>query len=541
MKITRRQLLGAGLRLGVGAAAVGAMPRLLFADQSTMSHEPLWSLQDTRVKELALRAIDAAVSAGATYADARLTHTKMRIFHYPSVEAIEDREHVAVGVRALLNGYWGFASSPIWSPDEMARLGREAVHQARAMAVGPSSTVHLANVPVVNDGHWTMPVEIDPFEVSPYEICDYLAALVHFVRRFPGFNVLGNSCRFLVQEKAFASSEGSYCTQRLYRSEGEFGVRFETPEEVTVIGALDVLSPAGVGWELYKGQDIRDHIRRLMEELKEDAALPTKPVEVGRYEIVCDAQSVARLADHTLGLATQLDRALGQEANASGTSFLDAPLEMVGNYEIGAPLLTLTANRTERGGAGTVAWDDEGVPADEFTLVHEGVLRDFQTTRESAGWLAEYYAQMGEPVRSHGCAAAPTAVEAPLAHTPNLRVAPGEEAGGLDGVLAGVQEGLLVKDMRVDMDFQGLSGLGMGGRVYEVKRGRRVARILGAGILFTTTELWKRLAALGGRDGLRTYGMRSSKGEPVQRTYHSVTAPPAVFEDVALVELGRRA
>ena len=128
--------------------------------------EPVPPIQDPRLKALALRAVDAARAAGASYADVRLSHTRTRSFA-PSIRQIRDGESMVVGARALVDGYWGFASSPVWSPEELARLGREAVHQAKANAIGPARVVELAPAPAVADGHWVMPVVIDPLETSP--------------------------------------------------------------------------------------------------------------------------------------------------------------------------------------------------------------------------------------------------------------------------------------------------------------------------------------------------------------------------------------
>jgi TldD protein len=305
-------------------------------------------------------------------------------------------------------------------------------------------------------------------------------------------------------------------------------------------GALDRLTPAGLGWELYKGQPLRDYIEQLMAELEEDLRLPLEPVEVGRYDTVCDAWSVASLLDDTLGRATELDRALGYEANAGGTSYLRDPLTMLGSFEAGAPVLTLTANRSERGGAATTKWDDEAVAPDDFTLVKKGIVADFQTTREGAGWLRPVYQKRGTEVRSHGCAAAPSALEAPLTRTPNLALAPGGTKLDFDSATADLGKGIAVRQMGVDMDFQASSGLGTG-RVYRVKGGKRVARLNSAGFLFRATDLWKGIAALGGAESLRRFGLDSSKGEPAQRTYHSVTAPPAVFKELTLIDVMRKA
>jgi len=534
MTISRRDLIKLGVKAGVGATLLGGLPSQLWATSAASEPSMPIPITDPWIKELALRAVDSARSAGAQYADVRLTYTREKGGSHGTVEAL------VVGVRSLVDGYWGFAGGRLWTPDEMARLGRESVAQARALSIGPVRKFDLAAAPIPVDEHWTMPIEIDPFEeVSDEEISDFLRGLGYFIEVHPNFEKDLLIARFLVQDKAFASSEGAYCTQRLYRSAGAV-VAVLRKNGQTLRRGVDTLTPAGLGWELFKGQPLREQIRRLMDEMEEDIMMPVKPVEVGRYNVVCDALTITNLASLTLGTATQLDRVFGYEANASGTSYLNDPLGMLGSFEIGAPLLTLTADRSEHGGAATVAWDDDGVRPDEFTLVREGVLHDFQTTRESAAWLSDAYTKASREIRSHGCAAAPTAVEAPLTHTPNLRIHPGGEALDFVDLVSGIEEGLAIKGMHVDMDFQGLNGLGQG-RVYEVKNGKRVARIEGAGFLFRAPELWKSLVALGGEESVRRYGTTSKKGEPEQTMYHSVSAPPAVFKEFTVIDPKRKA
>jgi hypothetical protein len=90
------------------------------------------------------------------------------------------------------------------------------------------------------------------------------------------------------------------------------------------------------------------------------------------------------------------------------------------------------------------------------------------------------------------------------------------------------------------MDYQGLSGLLMG-RIYEVRKGKRVAQLAGVGTLFRAPELWKGVTALGGAGSARRFGQEVSKGEPPQTSYHSVTAPPAALERLTLVDVRRKA
>ena len=121
MPISRRDLLKAGAS-AAALSGLASLPRPLLA-QLGGAAEPVPPIQDPRLKALAARAIDAARAAGAAYADVRLTHTRTRGFR-GSPQPPGDSESIVVGARALVDGYWGFASGPVWSPDEMARLGR---------------------------------------------------------------------------------------------------------------------------------------------------------------------------------------------------------------------------------------------------------------------------------------------------------------------------------------------------------------------------------------------------------------------------------
>jgi TldD protein len=542
MSLNRRSFL----KTGAAMAAIATVPRPLYA-QFEGKREPLPPIEDPRLATLAARALDSARSEGANYADVRLSHTRTRNFFESTTSDMEDME---VGVRALVQGYWGFASGPVWSPDEMARLGREAVRQAKTNALGKPRLVTLAPAPIVQNGNWAMPVALDPFEISPFETQDQLTSLKLCARRIPYGRLTKNQATSTRQEKAFASTVGSYCTQRLYLTRGELVVAIDlsSKHRPNVETSLDCVSPAGLGWELYAADRIprvRDHplhdeLRMRAEEARADGMLPIKALDVGRFDTVFDASSVASLVDGTLGHATELDRALGYEANAGGTSYLSDPSGMLGVYQAGAPLLSVAANRSEAGGAATTKWDDEGIAPDEFAIVKDGLLIDFQTTRESAGWLKDAYAKKGTPVRSHGCARAPSAVHAPVQHIPNLSIAPGREAGDFDALVSAMADGVAIKQASVDMDYQLESGLGFGG-VFEVKKGKRIAKYQSAGFLFRSTDLWKSLLGVGGDAELRRYGFDGHKGEPPQTCCHSVTAAPAVVKGLTLIDPLRKA
>ena len=163
-------------------------------------------------------------------------------------------------------------------------------------------------------------------------------------------------------------------------------------------------------------------------------------------------------------MATQLDRALGYEANAGGTSFMNDPLAMLGSFKTASPLVTIKSNRSAPMQLATVKWDDEGVVPSDTTLVKDGILHDFQTTREQAAWLAPYYSKSGRPVQSNGCAAAQSALAITMQHMPNLSLEPNPSQVKLDDLVANVKDGMQVEHGSLEqIDFQGRTGLVMCG------------------------------------------------------------------------------
>jgi TldD protein len=566
-RFNRRDFLRAGSILAAGALLPPAVSA--YASRG----DPAWSrwdgpINDPALKQIALRAVEAARAAGALYADARLSRIRRRVIWVGSSWGMGpygtraataypvEHEALAIGVRALVNGYWGFAASVAWTADEAARLGREAVGQAKTSALGRPRAVELGAVPVVADGHWVMPVERDPFTVPSEEIQDLLSS--PFFLSLLRWRDASLQMTIARRETAFASSDGSYATQILFRTGGSIGTQLRWDERVPrppspgqpYMGRDSAQVPfpmAGRGWEHFSRISLQDEIERAIAEADEEDTLPLKPLEVGRYDVVFDAGSAGRLLDGTIGAATELDRAMGYEANAVGISYLDDPVAMLGTHQIGAPMLTVSADRSMPGGAATVKWDEEGVAPQDFTLVKDGVLVDFQTTRESAGWLREAYAKANRSAGSHACSGSTSAMGVQQLQRPNLRLAPATGSKGFDELVADMKRGVAVKGAAVEMDFNALNGMVIedpqGSRTvfFEVKGGKKVARFQPktTSVVVRAPELWKNLLALGGPGSLARIGGTGTKGEPAQTSHHTVEAPPMLVKQLALVDPAR--
>ena len=69
-------------------------------------------------------------------------------------------------------------------------------------------------------------------------------------------------------------------------------------------------------------------------------------------------------------------------------------------------------------------------------IIKDGVVVDYQTTREQAPYLAEYYASQGRPVRSHGNSYAQSWEDVQFQRMPNVSLLPGSRDTTWDDLIA---------------------------------------------------------------------------------------------------------
>lgn len=496
---------------------------------------------------LAERAIDAAQRAGAGYADARITRVVQHRYSMNGPgELVYDEELVGIGVRALVGGVWGFASSPELDLDEAERLAQAATAEAKTNAVAGMTPVELAKSPAAT-GTWQTPISVDPFTVSIEEKLDYIAYWKGCAARegIPFANDgLTSSLNFVREEQVLVTSEGTRIMQTRYQTGGQMNLGSQATISVKNI------ETRGTGWELFENAKILEQFPQLREELRRRANMSrVKSLQVGRYTLVCDGAVMAAMLDQTLGVATQLDRARGEEANATGTSYLNDPLGMLGQFAVGAPLVNVSANRSAPAQLATVKWDDEGVEPTDTLLVRDGVLTDFQTSREQATLLAPYYTKAGRPIRSNGHATAASALSVTLQNTPNLTLVPARTGVSWESLIANIADGIAVTDGgRVQCDVQNRNGLLFRTQLREIKNGRLGAFIDGGGISFNSLDFWKHLTVLGNAETMDSIwvsqydlSVHSLKGEPGQRVSYTVSAPAATITNQIVIDPRRRA
>ncbi len=528
MLYSRRNLLKS-------TGAVG-MSTLVASKSELLTATAKYPLEAVDRKQIVDAAIEAAVSSGATYADARLTHIgNLRISGLSHTRS----ENMAFGIRALYQGYWGFAASPVWSNEEAVRLGQAAVAQAKANVLGRERITQLAPLEITN-GHWEMPIKDDPFSMHLDEIIDFGNGLSSYAISLKFMRTFFHIFEFSRTNKIFGSSLGQYTTQTLYQSSANMGIRVsDSTEEAD--GIIEEISPAGLGFEYFRDRPLREYVRICHEEAVQDLKLPRKPIDPGRYNVLIDQSGVGSLLNQSIGSATEIDRVFGFEANSGGTSYITEPETMLNSFKIGSSLLNVFCDRSEPGSVGRVKWDDEGVEPVRYDLVKGGTLINLQTNREGASWIKDHFQSTGQPLKSFGSANAPSALDAQIVHKADMYLRPDQSTLTRDDLREDIDEGIELRIPAVSMDFQQVTGWARGGRAYEISKGKRISRLGNAGMLFRTSELWSNMIRLGGQDSVRYYGLKSSKGQPNQTIASGVYVPPVLFKEMTFIDIKRKA
>jgi TldD protein len=119
------------------------------------------------LKTLTDRALNLAQIQGATYADIRVVERRTQNIAVKNgvVEGLSDNLSQGFGVRVLVDGAWGFASSAVLAPMEVDRVTALAVKIARASALFKTHDVRLGP-PATHVGTYRTPFQIDPWDVS---------------------------------------------------------------------------------------------------------------------------------------------------------------------------------------------------------------------------------------------------------------------------------------------------------------------------------------------------------------------------------------
>ena len=540
----RRDFLkhGAALAALVGSARdASALTRLVASGGAPLAPESVPDM--TQVKALMADALAAARSAGASYADVRISRQRQNFVftREHQIQNVVDTDSMGCGVRVLVDGTWGFAATRTLSSDGVSGAARQAAAIAKANRPARGAPIDWLPNPGVGEKSWKGAWKIDPWSISVEEKAQMLLAANAEALKVPGVKYIFSGLFFVKEDRNYASTDGSVIMQENVRSWPLMQITAISPDFTDFQSRGNVAAPMGRGWEYVKDCDLVGNAKKWGEDAA--AKLKAKPVDVGRYDLVLHPSNIWLTIHESIGHPTELDRALGYEANYAGTSFIAPPEKMLGILKYGPSFMNIQGDRSQEGGLSTIGYDDDGVVPETFQIVKNGIFNDYQTTREQAKWLDWWYKKQGRPVRSHGCSYAQGWGDVQFQRMPNVSLMPGDKEQSYEDLIAGTDNGIaIIGDGSFSIDQQRFNAQFGGQMTYEIKGGKITGLLKDVAYQIRTPDFWNSLEAIGGR---KSYEMGGSffdgKGQPGQVNAVSHGAVPAKFKQVNIINTGRKA
>ena len=476
---------------------------------------PLWD-------ELAELALSRVRAAGVEYADIRLLDTTTRTISGEDRRIAHLRESTdrGFGIRVLHRGAWGFAASSVISLEEIPRVADLAVEIAKGSASLAITKVHLAPEPVHRDRIVT-PCRLDPFAVPLEEQTSLLLSTMDVIQRHQG--VVRSHASFWAQRdrKLFVSTEGSHLEFSLLAVQGECSA---TAVQDGRFATRSFNSPhLRMGYELIRDTDFTSEGARIAEQAVEKVRAPV--IEAGRYDLVLDPEHLSLTMHESCGHPSELDRALGYEANYAGTSFLTP--DKRGTYRYGSSHVNLVADNTEPHTLAATGYDDDGVSCQKWDIVREGLFVGYCTNREVAPRINEE--------RSRGSNRADSWGSVPMVRIANIGLEPGTAT--LDELLADVKRGIYIEGHGSYSIDQRRYNFQFGGDAFWlIENGRRTHMVRDVIYHGITPEFWGRCDGVADRSHRRRYGfITCGKGQPGQSGWMTHAASHARFRRVDVI------
>jgi len=502
-----------------------------------------------RKRALAEAALGTAKRLGASYCDVRIGRylNQAVITREAQVQNITNRESSGIGIRVIVNGAWGFAATHQQTPAAVKAAVEQAAAIARANASVQTRPVQLAPVQGVGEVSWKTPLRKNAMAVPIQDKVDLLLGL-NAAALNAGANFI-NSTLFLVNEqKYFASSDGSFIDQDVHRIWLPFTATAIDKSSGKFRTRAGLSSPMGMGYEFLDGDasgkialpggitayrdsydPVEDAIaaaRHAREKLKAPSVKP------GKYDLVLDPSNLFLTIHENVGHPLELDRVLGYEANYAGTSFATLDKRDAG-YRWGSERVNFFADKTAPGSLGAVGYDDEGVKTRRWDLVKDGILVNYQATRDEVHLLGE--------TESHGCSYADSWSSVQFQRMANVSLAPGKTPLSVADMIKDVENGIYIHGRgSYSIDQQRFNAQFGGQLYYQIKNGQITGMVEDAAYQIRTPEFWNACSAICDERDFRFGGsFFDGKGQPGQVSAVSHGSSTTRFDGINIINTAR--
>ena len=476
------------------------------------------------IKEWLKAALDDVSRAGADYVDGRYLDraSESITVRNEEVAGLSRRSDSGCGIRVLYKGSWGFAASGRLREADIMATAKRALEIAKASYLTQREPVRLDESPP-HVGSYRTRFEVDPFAVPLDRKLELLFGAVKVLRQDKRIGVAEGEMNFYRTEKLFLSTEGADITQDILESGGGIEATAMQDGDIQRRSYPDSLGGdfAAAGYEFLESLKLVENAEPMREEAL--ALLAAEPCPAGNTDLIINSSQLGLQIHESCGHPTELDRALGTEISYAGGSFLTP--DKLGKFRYGSKIVNICGDATIPGSIGSFGYDDEGVSAQRFPIIEEGVFVGYLTSRETAPILGRL---------SSGAMRAESWHHIPLIRMININLEPGEGELTLDDLIADTRDGILVAtnkswsidDLRLNFQF----GCEI---AWEIKHGKRVRMLKNPVYTGITPQFWNSCDAICGKSEWRVWGLPNcGKGEPPQTMHVAHGAAPARFRNI---------
>jgi len=481
------------------------------------------------MKDLVHKILNLAQIAGAEYADVRIIEKKNEAIAVKNEipEIIEINEDRGFGIRVLYQGAWGFAAScfsasEIENKKNLEKTIKKAIEIAKASALLKKKRVKLAGIKPIIDQYQTK-IGKDPFKIPLNQKLDLLIATSKEMRKNEKIKTASSFFRAKEENKIFANTEGSFIKQKIVMCGGGIEALAVDKNEVQVRSYPNSFKGqfGTAGYELIESFKLKENALRIAEEAVALLSAPQCPAK--EASLILDSNQLALQVHESCGHPIELDRVLGMEAGYAGTSFLT--LEKLGKFKYGSDIVNITADATIPGALGTFGYDDEGVLAQRFPIIKNGIFVNYLTSRETAEVLDGL---------SNGTMRATSWSDIPLIRMTNINLEPGNSE--LEDLIADTKEGVFmstnkawsIDDKRLNFQF----GCEIG---WEIKNGKIKRMVKNPTYTGITPQFWQNCDAICNKKYWQMWGTPNcGKGEPSQTIGVGHGTSPARFRKIKI-------
>jgi len=460
--------------------------------------------------DLGRKGLEEAVKAGATYADIRIGEILDE--HLTVKNGIPEETNLlqtkGFGIRVMTKGAWGFAASVDLAKKEVKEIARKAVAIARASAKVKKKAVALKKASAKKDKYSTS-VKKNPFKIPLEEKMETLMDAERIVaKQSPLIKVSYAFFRSKQEKKLFMSTEGAEIHQQIsWCGGGLMAVAIKNGEVQRRSYPCSFRGNfATSGYEFFKSLKLTQHAKQVGKEAVQ--LLKAEKCPSTTTDLIITGDQLALQIHESCGHPTELDRALGMEADYAGTSFLTP--DKLKKFRYGSEHVNIVADATVPRGLGTFGYDDEGTPARQVYLVKEGMFVGYQSSRETAALL--------KLKESSGGMRADSPLAIPLIRMTNINLLPGDwEAEEIiedtqKGVLMQTNRSWSIDDRRLNFQF----GTEIG---WTIKNGSKDKMIKNPTYTDITPQFWGACDAVSKDDWMMWGTPNCGKGVPGQVMY----------------------